>query len=121
MEKHITLVAALHIGFGILGIMLASVIFIAIVGAGLISGDEEAIAITSIVSTLIASFILLTSIPGIIGGIGLLKRREWARLLVLILSVLNLIGFPIGTAIGIYSLWALIQDETIQIISGGQK
>ena len=121
MEKHITLVAALQIGYGILGMLIACVVFIAVVGGGLISGDITAISVLTIVGVSVASFILLMSIPGIIGGIGLLKHREWARLLVMIMSVLNLIGFPIGTAIGIYSLWALIQDETVQIFSGGQK
>ena len=49
MQQHVTLAAALRIGFGVLGIMIAAIVFIAIAGGGLLSRDAEAIAITSMV------------------------------------------------------------------------
>lgn len=55
------------------------------------------------------------SLPGLIGGIGVLKRQNWARILVLILSVLQLFNVPFGTAVGIYSLWALTRAETMAL------
>jgi hypothetical protein len=57
------------------------------------------------------------SIPGVIGGIGLLKRKPWARILVLILAVFDLLNVPIGTAVGVYTIWVLIQEETEQLFS----
>ena len=57
--------------------------------------------------------LIVLSIPGIIAGIGLLKRKEWARILTLILSALDLFNFPLGTALGIYSIWALVQPEVM--------
>jgi hypothetical protein len=115
MEKHITLVAALNIGFGILGILIACLTFIAIAGGGAISGDPDAIAITSIIATMIAFFFITLSVPEIIGGIGLLKRRGWARILVLIIAVLELFQIPFGTVIGIYTIWVLLNDETAKL------
>lgn len=112
MRQHVTVVAALRIGFGALGLLIAAICFMAIVGGGLISGDEDAIAITSIVGTAIAGFLALVSLPGIIGGIGLLKHKPWARALVLVLGVLDLINIPIGTTIGLYTIWVLMQKET---------
>jgi glucose uptake protein GlcU len=44
--------------------------------------------------------------------IGLLERREWARILTIILGVLHLLGFPIGTALGVYTLYVLLNDQT---------
>ena len=119
MKQHVTVVGALHIGFGVLGLLIALIAFMAIVGGGLISGDEEAIAITSIVGSAIAFFLILVSAPGIIGGIGLLRYKPWARILVLILAVLDLFNIPIGTVIGIYSIWVLMQDETQQLLAPG--
>jgi hypothetical protein len=81
---------------------------------GLISGDHTAIAITALVGTLIGGFILLLSIPGLIGGIGLLYRKEWARILVIILGFLNLLNIPFGTILGIYTIWALMRPEMVQ-------
>ena len=117
MEKHVTVVGALHIGFGALGVLAAAIVFLAVVGGGLISGDEEAIAITTIVGTVIASFLVLVSLPGIIGGFGLLKGKTWARTLVLILAVLHLVNMPIGTAVGVYTIWVLMQDETTRFFT----
>jgi len=124
MEKHITVVAALRIGFGIVGVLVAAIVFVAVVGGGRISDDPEAIRITSIVGPLAAIFLMVVFVPGIIGGVGLLKRRGWARILVLILGILDLTNIPIGTAIGIYTIWVLLNKETAQLFvsaSAGRK
>ena len=115
MKQHVTVVGALHIGFGALGMLIALIVFLAVVGGGLLSGDEDAIAITSVVGTVIAFFFALLSIPGIIGGIGMLKYQPWARILVMILAVFNLVNIPIGTAVGVYTIWVLMQEETEQL------
>ena len=44
---------------------------------GLISGDDEAFVVLSIVSTFIAGLTVVVSVPGIIAGIGLLNLRSW--------------------------------------------
>jgi len=36
-----------------------------------------------------------------------------------VLSVPGLLNFPIGTAIGIYSIWVLVQDETARLFGSG--
>ena len=111
-KQHVTIVGALHIALGALGMLAALLAFIFIVGGGLISGDQEAIAITGTVGTVIAGVVGVLSLPWIIGGFGVLQHWNWARILVLILSVLELTGVPIGTIIGIYSIWVLVQRET---------
>jgi hypothetical protein len=115
MQKHVTALGVLYIALESLGLLAAIIVFWAVVGGGLISGDEEAIAITAIVGTTIAGFLIITSLPGIIGGIGLLKHRPWARILVLILGFLNLLFVPFGTILGIYTIWVLLKDDTAKL------
>ena len=117
MEKHITLVAIINIVFGTIGILVGLFLFIVLIFGGLVSGDSEAMAITSIVGTTLCGFFLLLSIPELIGGIGLLKHRGWARILVLIIGILELINIPIGTAIGIYTIWVLLNEKTAQLFT----
>jgi hypothetical protein len=117
MEKHVTVLGILYIAFSALMLLVAIIVFAAVVGGGLISGDSEAIAITAIVGPAVASFFVLLSIPGLIGGIFLLKHRPWARILVLVLGFLNLIEIPIGTALGIYTIWTLLKDETVDLFT----
>jgi len=114
MEKHINVVAALQIGFSILGIIIGGVIFTLFFFLGDFVEDNDAQVVFSIIGNVVMVVILILSIPGIIAGIGLLKRKEWARILTLILSVLDLINFPIGTAVGAYSIWALVQPEVVE-------
>jgi len=117
MEKHITVVAAISIAFGTLGILIGIFFFVVISSGGLISGDPMAMNITGIVGAALGGFFVLTSVPEVIAGIGLLKRRSWARILAIILAILDLINIPIGTAIGIYALWVLVNDETAKLFA----
>ena len=120
MEKHVTLVAAINIGFGVLGALLGIFIFVVVVGGGILSGDPDAIRITTIVGTAVGSFLILLSIPEIIGGFGLLKYKPWARILIIIVACTDLLFIPIGTVIGIYELWVLLQDETAKLFEQKQ-
>lgn len=117
MEKHVSLVAALNIGFGILGIILAIFVLIGIFLVNTYAEDYDARKILPILGTAVFFFLILTSIPEIIGGFGLLKRRPWARILILVVACLDLLWIPFGTIIGIYELWVLLQDKTIQLFN----
>ena len=111
MDQHVTVLSILYIGCGALFLCVAGIVFVAVVGGGLLSGEPDAIWITSGVGTAIACFLTLLGAPGIIGGIGLLQRAQWARILVLVLGFLNLLNFPLGTLLGIYTIWALMREE----------
>lgn len=117
MEKHVTAVGVIKIGMSIFYILIAILTFSLLVGIGFASGDEEALPILVTVGLAIFLFLLLISIPGLIGGIFLLKRRPWARILVIVLAVIDLFNVPLGTAIGIYSIWALVQEDTIKLFA----
>jgi hypothetical protein len=53
------------------------------------------------------------SLPGLIIGIGLMQFRPWARIAGIVLSALDLVSVPpFGTALGIYGLWVLLNNET---------
>ena len=43
-------------------------------------------------------------------GWGLHERKMWARPLGLVVGLLALIRFPLGTALGIYTLWVLLPE-----------
>lgn len=117
MQKHVTILAVLHIAYSGIVLIAAAIAFIAIVGGGLLSGDAQAIGITAGVGILVSLILLVVAAPGLIGGFGLLNKKSWARILVLIIGCINLLSFPVGTALGIYSIWVLVQPETKFILS----
>ena len=119
MQKHVTLVGALFVGYSAFQVLGGLVAVLFIIGGGLLGGliSEEGIVlgITFFVGATIGTWILLVSVPGIIAGVGLLRRRTWGRYLALVMSVIWLLNIPIGTAIGAYSIWVLVQDETAKL------
>ncbi|NOZ12090.1 MAG: hypothetical protein GXO69_00405 [Acidobacteria bacterium] len=118
METHVKVVAILHLIFS--GMMLLAGLIIAtlVISGGLISGDKTAIAITSGVAFFFGILFVCLSVPAIVGAIGTLKLKNWGRILLIIVGILNLPGFPVGTALGGYTLWVLFQKETESLFSG---
>jgi hypothetical protein len=111
-------VAILHIvlgGLGVLGAFIAMAFFGGLASFVGISDDSHDAAVGGAVLGLIGAVIMIVvlviSLPGLIGGIGLLNYQPWARILIIILSVLELPGFPFHTALGVYGLWALLSNE----------
>ncbi|HLW85200.1 MAG TPA: zinc ribbon domain-containing protein [Candidatus Sulfotelmatobacter sp.] len=50
---------------------------------------------------------------GFFAGWGLLHREPWARVLALVLAFFVLfINIPIGTAVGVYTMWVLLPGES---------
>jgi hypothetical protein len=117
MEKHLRVLSVLFIVYGSLHLLASMAGWVFMRWSGLAhtfnSGEMYGrYAFLSGIVAILLFFVFLVSIGCIIGGIGLLNRRRWARVLVLVLSFLALIHFPLGTALGIYGIWVLMKDET---------
>ena len=124
MADHVKILAVLHIVFGALGLLAALVVLLIFGGvASLVSGvahDPDAYIaapIVGIVGTVLFVFLLLLSLPGILAGVGLLKFQPWARVLTIVLCAINLLNVPFGTALGVYGLWVLLNNETEQLFA----
>ena len=121
MATHVKVLGAIHLVFGALGIV-GAVVILGIFGglAGLAGAAQDADAHLAVpilggIGGLIAVVVLAISIPGLIAGIGLLQFRPWGRILGIVISAVNLVNVPFGTALGIYGLWALLNRETEQL------
>ncbi len=121
MERHVVILGWLHICCSLFLVVIAGLVFMLLSGigvfAGIAEGDWEALPILSIVALFVVALMSVLAAPGIIGGVGLLKRQRWARVLVIIIGIFDLLNPPIGTAIGIYTLWVLMSHETDYVFS----
>ncbi len=111
IEKHIDVLAILHIIFGGLGMLAGFLVLLAAGGAGLLANETGTFALLSLIGTSIMALIAVLSLPQLIGGIFLLRRKSWARIVILIVSFLSLLSIPFGTALGIYGIWVLLAKE----------
>jgi len=112
-KSHVSLVAGLHIGYGTLKLVGAFVVYLGIRFAwGFIPEEEEiALDVLATLFSVLPTVIAIFGIVDVFAGISLFSYRQWSRVLVIAVSVLNCLNIPIGTGIGVYSIWALMQPE----------
>ena len=108
---HVTILAWINIGFSTLIAFIGIFGFFFLCGIGLAADDLDAARILGFVGFAGAGFLVLLALPGFLAGYGLLKRRRWGRFLAIVVAVIDLFEIPIGTAVGIYGLWVLTDDE----------
>jgi hypothetical protein len=119
MAQQVKILGILHIVFGGLCIF-GGLICLAVMGgiAGIVGSSDQtqdaavAVPILAAIGAFVCILCLVVGLPGLIGGIGLLQYRPWARITIIVISALDLIHIPIGTALGIYGFWVLLNPET---------
>jgi hypothetical protein len=125
MHTHVKVVGALNVVLGAFGLMIAAAMILIFGGATWLvgaTGDPDAamaVPILGLTGAAIAAFLLVLSLPGVVIGIGLLRRRSWARVAGIVISLLNLFNFPFGTLLGVYGLWVLFAKETERVFATG--
>ena len=124
MITHVKVLGVLYLVFSALSLLVALFLMLAIGSAAGIVGmtadaDDAAIAIPvlGLAGTALGMMLLVLALPGLVTGWGLLSFKPWARILGLVLSVLNLLNIPFGTALGIYGLWVLLNKDAERLFN----
>ena len=127
MHTHVKVVAVLYIVMGALNLLAAMLFGLGAGIAGMavgMSGDPDAttaLPIIGMAGGAIVVFLLILGIPPIIVAMGLMKRREWARIAGIVIAALSIFHFPFGTVLGIYALWTLLNSETARLMGEGSR
>ncbi len=61
------------------------------------------------------------TIPSIVAGYALLKRRPWAKVAGIVGGVIAATSVPIGTAVAVYTFWFLFSDVGKQVYGVKKK
>ena len=126
MQTHVKVLGVVYLAFG--GLMLLRALFLLVMMGGVAGivgasadADDAAIAIPvlGLAGTALALFLGVFSLPSLATGYGLINYKEWARVLGIVLSAINLINIPLGTLVGAYGLWVLLNKETERLFSSG--
>ncbi len=104
----------LFIVFNGIFIVAAVLLYGIVSGIAALSDVQEVVAISRTAAAVAAVLLSIISIPGIIVGFGLLSRAGWARVIALILGIINLFNFPLGTILGIYTLWVILKYQSVE-------
>jgi hypothetical protein len=122
MRLHVTIVAWFNIVSDALwlGVGLCGFLFFAGIGtfAAADSGNSVALGILGSIGVVALLFFAVLALPGMLAGFGLLRRKKWGQILGIVVGILSLFNFPIGTAIGAYTLFVLLQDAANDYFAG---
>jgi hypothetical protein len=127
MQTHVKVLGVVYLAVGACMLLLA--LFLAltmgsvtgIVGATAEPQDAAiAIPILGIAGMALVVMFGAFSLPSLITGYGLLYFKSWARIVGIVLSAVSLINFPLGTAVGVYGLWVLLNKETERLFDIAQ-
>ena len=112
LDRHLRTLGILWMIVGAL-FLIPSLILLIIGSAAplVIQGNEIARHLGPLVLNLIGGSLLIVAAGGICVGWGLMERLSWARGVAVVLGVISLFHPPIGTALGIYTLWVLLAND----------
>ncbi len=109
VQQHVKLVGILWIAYAVfhaLGGLVLLIIANTIFGP---ASDHPAF-LRPLLSA-VAVFLLVKAVGSFAAAFGLFERQSWGRTLSLIMAVVALINVPLGTALGIYTLWVLMSPQ----------
>jgi hypothetical protein len=119
MKKHVSAVAAIRIALHTIGLLGISIAFAAVNFAfSFIPVEDLPEAVMPLVTGIIYSIFIVIGVVsalGLIAAIGLLSYRPWARILTIVIAAISCLNIPIGTLAGVYSIWVMLQDDTIRL------
>ena len=119
MDTHKKILGIIYIAYGSFLFLILSLVYFLIFGIIIRNNIErdmsphEAELVISIVRFIFGFIIIFFTVPSVIGGIALLTKKNWGMILLLIVGCLSLLSFPIGTAIGGYTLWVYFKEQEI--------
>lgn len=115
MRQHLDLLVLLQRVWGVFGMLTGASLGVLAAGtdAALVqigsSGPAERAAVWVLAGS--GALLMVLGIAALTAAAGLRRRRPAARVAALALAVPNLVIVPFGTALGIYTIWALINDD----------
>jgi Na+-driven multidrug efflux pump len=110
-KTHQKILGAIFIAYGVINLVGGITLLVTVNIVNIFVDEPEVIQVVAIFSRLIGGILVLTSIPAIITGIGSLQEKNWSRNLGLVVGIIYLLFIPIGTVIGIYTIW--LNSQTV--------
>jgi len=121
---HVQVIKILDYVFGTINLLAGGfILMIFFVGAGALGLSGEANSgigalIFGSFGTILGGYFVLMGLLTIIAGAALGARQLWSKIYHIIVAALSLLSFPLGTAYGIYVLWALLVSPESQSTYG---
>jgi hypothetical protein len=111
MDIHIRIAAVLHIVMGLIGAAFLALGGLAFGGFAAFVTDAHVPRFVFGLGVMFLALLILLALADAAAGVAVLKGSRNARVFLIVFSLLGLLKFPFGTALGGYSLWALLRKQ----------
>ncbi len=105
--KHLKIVGYVHAGIAGPAALFGAYFVIAAIGHGMRGMASLAV--------ILGGVWFLASFPVFLAGFHLLSYKRWARMVLQVAAALELLTFPVGTLLGVYTLWVLQRKDTKEL------
>ena len=116
MDKHTRILGYLFMVYSALAFVFFLSLLLLVAGImSLVSihdGSAIPLFLTGGIGLVLMTIVTIATLPGFLAGYGLLNNKSWGRPLGIIMGVIYLLEPPFGTALGVYALWVLLNDES---------
>lgn len=103
LRKHVTILGWIYLLLHALFLLIGGSVYVYTETGGTAGASTaEAAAMLGLLT--------LLALPGLFAGDGLLKGRNWGRVLALVVGIIAFGAFPIGTVISLYTFWVILQE-----------
>ena len=125
VRQHLHLLSLLYLVWGGIALLLGVAMLLLAGAAVAIGAASEAKRWSAVVASLAfatcALVLLASGTANVWAGAAMRRRRPRGRLAALGLAVPNLFVLPFGTALGVYSFWVLLHEETRREFGEGHE
>ena len=114
IDGHIRAMGIGHLVYGALMFIPAVIVYVVLNVIGVASGEPEAQQVLSIVGTVVGMVLVVLGVPSIIAGVAVLNNKSWGLPFAMVMGILHLLSFPLGTALGAYSIWVFLENDKVK-------
>jgi hypothetical protein len=103
------------VGVSTLALGIGAVAVIASTARG--GGGDVAAGLTAFAFTALAIMAMTWGAAHVVVGVPLRRHRPWSRLAALMLGAVDLLLLPYGTALGVYAMWILLNEDSKRLFA----
>jgi hypothetical protein len=114
VKSHVDFLGTLFVVWGLLTVVVGVATLALGVGAATLipsSGSQVAAGLIAAVFTALAFLAIIWGTAHVVVGVPLRRHTPWSRLIALLLGSVDLLLLPYGTALGVYALYVLLNEQ----------
>ena len=120
MKRHVDLVGLLYQLWGGMSLLLSvSLLSTGVAATAIGAAVAPAASSGKVTAGIVAAVFFVLAGAGLVFGLvhiwigtRLRRFREWARAFAIVLAAVDLVLVPFGTGLGVYTLWALLNEQS---------